>query len=459
MQQKTSGISGQTRRQFLHTTGLATAGSWVWLPGGWTEAQTDESPKIKAYRTLGRTGFQVSDISMGCDVAFRSPAIIRYACDAGINYLDTAERYSNGASERMIGKAMPFLKRNKLFITTKLMFSPNTSYESLLSRFRACLQRLNTDYVDCLCIHSITHSSMVAHAEFHRLIAEMKAEGRVRFCGVSSHGGTFDGRSMVEVLSSAIADGRFDVMMCAFNFLSEPSVRKVFRDAATKKMGVVVMKTRPGAFEVEPFDPEHLTDKQKAWIKNRMKTKEVSREQAIATYKRWIARQQARRGASENFIRKYGIRSTDHLYQASVQWVLQEKLIHTACISMKNFETVDKCVSISGTSLSVNDRERLIQYGEHISPHYCRHGCNECESECPYSLHVNDVMRMLYYASFHRRTTHAARGYRNCMPDNELPCPTCSAPCVRACPFGIDIPTRMQFARSLLTSFPSSVSA
>ena len=70
-------------------------------------------------RMLGRTGFKVSEISLGCG-HISDANVVRYAYDHGVNYFDTAEGYGNGDSERKIGEAMAKLDRKKIFITTKM---------------------------------------------------------------------------------------------------------------------------------------------------------------------------------------------------------------------------------------------------------------------------------------------------------------------------------------------------
>ncbi len=64
-----------------------------------------QGAQVQAYRTLGRTGWRVSDVGMG-SVPLRESAVVRYAYDKGVNYFDTAEGYGRGAAESAIGEAM-----------------------------------------------------------------------------------------------------------------------------------------------------------------------------------------------------------------------------------------------------------------------------------------------------------------------------------------------------------------
>ena len=83
--------------------------------------EEQEKPKIRRYRTLGRTNFKVSDLAIGG--WGKEANVYRYAYDHGINYFDTGESYGNGDSERKIGEALQHMDRKKVFITTKLILT------------------------------------------------------------------------------------------------------------------------------------------------------------------------------------------------------------------------------------------------------------------------------------------------------------------------------------------------
>ena len=111
-----------SRRDFLKSGGLLLAGSTC---GGLKAQDTDGKrgqPKIKEYRKLGRTGFEVSDISMG-GTRNRESTVFRYAYEHGVNYFDTAEGYINGNSEKLLGQALKHMDRKKIFITTSRLRS------------------------------------------------------------------------------------------------------------------------------------------------------------------------------------------------------------------------------------------------------------------------------------------------------------------------------------------------
>ena len=152
-----------SRRQFLFAGGAAAAASG--LPGIARAAEEQEIPKIKRHRTLGRTGFEVSDISMGCGSIAESN-VVRYAYDHGINLFDTAESYGNGDSETKIGEAMKHMERKKIFIVTKLDIEEDPDQQNLVERFNKSLERLQSPYADALYAHGIADVNLVEYEPF-----------------------------------------------------------------------------------------------------------------------------------------------------------------------------------------------------------------------------------------------------------------------------------------------------
>ena len=122
------------------------------------------------YKKLGRTGLDISPICIGC-MGFGEPSraypswslneeasrsLIRHAVEAGINFFDTANMYSNGGSEEIVGRALKeFTNRDSVVITTKLAAAthdgPNAiglSRKAIMTEIDHSLRRLGTDYVD-----------------------------------------------------------------------------------------------------------------------------------------------------------------------------------------------------------------------------------------------------------------------------------------------------------------------
>ncbi len=443
----TSGRCVLSRRGFFKIGGGVLAGSMV---AGCTISRKEESEKIKRYKTLGMTGFKVSDIALGCGPV-KDANVVRYAYDRGINYFDTAEGYGNGASEKAIGRAMKYMDRKKIWITTKLRITDEDSENRIIDRVRRSLERLNTDYIDSLYIWGVTDAKLLNHKGFHSAARLLKAEGRLKHIGVSSHGPRRKGQdSMEKVLCSAAEDGRFDLLLMVYNFMNREEAEKIIAVCKKRGVGTTAMKTRPGVLEVESFNPENPTDRQSETIERMMK-RGMSREKAVERIKKMIEQQQETLKKTESFIKKYGIKSKDQLDRVSVQWVLNNPDMDTVCIGMADFESIDKYIPLSGTSLSFESKMFLKDFELAYNNLYCRHGCTICTENCSYDLPVSTIMRYSYYFKIQGREKYAMEKYAGLGKLNGSLCETCNAPCEVKCPYGVAIQSNLLAAHSILS--------
>jgi aryl-alcohol dehydrogenase-like predicted oxidoreductase len=150
------------------------------------------------YRTLGRTGVKVSPLCLGAMMfgAWGNPdhedsvAIIHTALDAGINFIDTADVYSAGESETIVGKAIKG-RRDGLVIATKfhgpMGEDPNMAGNSRRWIMRACedsLRRLGTDYLDLYQAHRPDPNTDID--ETLGALSDLVHQGKVRYLGSST---------------------------------------------------------------------------------------------------------------------------------------------------------------------------------------------------------------------------------------------------------------------------------
>ena len=158
------------------------------------------------YTRLGATGLKVSRICLGC-MGFgdaerwihkwvlnedASRPIIQKALEMGINFFDTANVYSLGASEEILGRALKdFAKRDEVVIATKVFFKmreePNgggLSRKAILSEIDNSLQRLGTDYVDLYQIHRWDYETPIE--ETLEALNDVVRAGKARYIGASA---------------------------------------------------------------------------------------------------------------------------------------------------------------------------------------------------------------------------------------------------------------------------------
>ncbi|HEY8450394.1 MAG TPA: aldo/keto reductase [Bacillota bacterium] len=149
------------------------------------------------YRQLGRSGLRVSVYGLGTN-AFgdraderTSIAIVHAALDRGVNLIDTANKYTGGASERIIGQALRG-RRDQVVLATKcgmeIGSSPNDRGSSRAHIFReveGSLRRLGTDYIDLYQIHEFDATTPLE--ETLRALDDLVRQGKVRYIGCSNY--------------------------------------------------------------------------------------------------------------------------------------------------------------------------------------------------------------------------------------------------------------------------------
>ncbi len=151
------------------------------------------------YRPLGRTGVRVAPLCLGA-FNFANPTpedeaarMIGVALDAGINMLDTADSYTDGESERFIGRILAANgRRDEVVLATKLFYpvgpGPNQRGVSRLHILRACeasLRRLQTDHIDLLQMHRPSFDVPVD--ETLGALTDLVRQGKVRYIGSSTY--------------------------------------------------------------------------------------------------------------------------------------------------------------------------------------------------------------------------------------------------------------------------------
>ncbi len=149
------------------------------------------------YRNLGRSGLQVSEVSLGSWLTLGSSVdreatreIVQGAYDLGINFYDTADVYANGAAEQALGAALQEIPRRYLVIATKVFFPmsehPNDrglSRKHLVESVEASLRRLRTDYVDLHQCHRPDPNTPIE--ETVCAYEDLVRQGKVLYWGVS----------------------------------------------------------------------------------------------------------------------------------------------------------------------------------------------------------------------------------------------------------------------------------
>jgi len=279
-------------------------------------------------RILGRTGLEVSELSLGglfvssvggktFDEASKA---IHRAIELGVNYVDTAPGYAN--SEEVLGKALADVDA-PLIISTKLggrpqPFDPQNK-DALRQSLEESLRLLGRDYVDMLMIHEPDRPGQYDWwgdnwgnftGPVTDLLDELKDEGLIRFTGL---GGTtvFE---MIRIINT----GRFDVVLTAFNYslLWQEAKRYVVPAAAKQKMGVIVGSPLQQGALARRYDRQVA---EAAWMS------EPRREQFRALYR---------------LLDDTGI----PLPEMGIRFVLSDPNVHTVLMGARSAEEVEQNV-------------------------------------------------------------------------------------------------------------------
>ena len=209
------------------------------------------------YVKLGSTGLEVSRICLGC-MSFGEPGrgqhpwsleedasrvILRQALESGINFLDTANVYSAGSSEEIVGRAIAdFTSREEVVLATKvngrMRPGPNgagLSRKSILAEIDASLRRLGTDYVDLYQIHRFDSTTPVE--ETVEALHDVVKSGKARYVGASS----MYAWQFAKMLHVAESNNwtRFVSMQDYYNLLYREEEREMLPLCADEGIGVI----------------------------------------------------------------------------------------------------------------------------------------------------------------------------------------------------------------------------
>jgi aryl-alcohol dehydrogenase-like predicted oxidoreductase len=209
------------------------------------------------YVRLGATGLEVSRLALGC-MSFGQPGlgahkwtldesasrpIIKQALDAGINFFDTANSYSDGTSEEILGRALQdFGRREEQVIATKVHGAfgtgPNMrglSRKAIFTAVEDSLRRLGTDYIDLYQIHRFDPGTQIE--ETLEALHDLVKSGKVRYLGASS---MFAWQfSKLQYTAKANHWTRFVSMQDHYNLLNREEEREMHPLCVDQGVGVI----------------------------------------------------------------------------------------------------------------------------------------------------------------------------------------------------------------------------
>lgn len=397
------------------------------------QSQTTKLTKKK----LGRTGFVTSIIGAG---APRQEAVLKNLIDSGVNYIDTAENYGNGRIDTIIGNAIVGYDRKKLFITSKLKLKENSTKEDYITRTGKCLERLKTDYIDCMMFHMPETIEKTRDETFHEAMKQLKEEGKIKHIGISHHGSynvDRPGDTMEKLLLNAVEDGRFDVLMLAYNFINDDRGDKVLEACAKKNIGTVIMKSNP----VSKY----------YYLESIIKNMKDKNRDIPEVYQKLYDKFKLKSDKAASFIKKHGLNNPDEINEAAIKFVLDNKNVSTVAVSFSTFQDVEKHLKLPFLKFGADEKKMLEDYKEIYGSFYCRHGCGDCEHSCPHNVPVNTIMRYNHYFVAQNREKEAMVKYKTLSSNKADICADCKGYCESACPYDVPVQGLLNIAHSNLT--------
>ncbi len=403
-QDRASGGAATSRRGFIKSTAVAAGATASSLPAlGATDIASPPvaNPAIRGHGTLGKTGLKISDISFGSSrLRTGEERLVEHAIERGVNYIDTAESYTSGQSETVIGRALKG-KRDKVILASKQFATDSSTRDEMMHELEASLVRLQTDHIEVYFNHAVNSKARLDNPEWYEFVSKAKEQGKISWTGISGHAGR-----LTEVLDHAIDHALVDVILAAYNFGQDPA----FYERLTKSFDFVA---------VQPELPRLL---------------KKAHDNGIG-----VVAMKTLMGARLNDMRSR--EAQGHTFaQAAFRWTLANPNVDALIVSMTGIEQIDEYLGASGAqTIGFNDVELLREYAHLNGATYCKHACNKCEGACPFGVPIADVLRTRMYATDYNDVAFAKAEY-GMLAGDASPCLSCSGePCAGACPHGLNI--------------------
>ncbi|WP_322032570.1 aldo/keto reductase [Paraburkholderia sp. J76] len=310
------------------------------------------------YNTLGRTGLLVSELCLGT-MTFGGGAgiwnqigdlqqsdaerLVGRALDAGINFIDTADIYSQGVSEQITGQALKNLKvsREQVVIATKVFgemgSSPNqrgaTRYH-IMDGVKASLKRLQLDHIDLYQIHAFDPVTPIE--ETVRALDALVQQGHVRYVGVSN----WAAWQIVKALGIAQREGlaRFESLQAYYTIAGRDLEREIVPMLESEGLGLMVWSPLAGGLLSGKYGRD-----QQGEAGSRRTTFDfppVNRERAWDCIDAMRPIAQAK-GAS--------------VAQIALAWLLHQKAVTSVIVGAKRVDQLDDNIAATKVKLSVKE--------------------------------------------------------------------------------------------------------
>jgi predicted aldo/keto reductase-like oxidoreductase len=366
-------------------------------------------------RILGRTGVEVSAISMGTEYLINLPqahvdGVIHTAIERGINYYDVF--YGQGFVRDIYGRAFKGY-RDRVMLTAHLGAieengeSGRTRDPKLAEHFLdEYLRRMQTDYVDVLFLHNSDgqedYDTVMAPGGLADLAQRLRDQGKARFIGFSGH--------TVSTARQAAECGLVDVIMFPVNIAANavPGKRDLLQACASNNVALVAMKPFAGGKLLQPETRMSLM-----FFQTGGGDAEMDKDRPITPVQ-------------------------------CLHYVLSQVGVSTAVPGFKTIEHLEQGLAYYEATEAERDFSGLLEAFAQYQRGECVY-CNHC-LPCPQGINVGQVNRLFDMASY--RMTGDLRAAYAALDANAADCIQCGT-CEAACPFDVAVIDKMEQAAGM----------
>jgi aryl-alcohol dehydrogenase-like predicted oxidoreductase len=314
------------------------------------------------YRRLGRSGLKVSEICLGT-MTFgtlideeQSQGIVDLAFDAGINFFDTADGYSKGRAEEILGKALQG-RRREAVVATKFFNpmgpGPNDSGMSrvhIMNAIEDSLRRLQMDYVDIYYIHHTDVQTPME--EMLRALDDLVHQGKVRYIACSNYAAWRLSEAMA--ISEANGLARFECYQPQYSLVVRDIEQELVPLCEYKGLGIVAWG---------PLASGYLTGKYRP---GQRKVPGTRSESGWAWHERFFAANADETLAALLDIARELVKTPA---QVALRWVLEQPAVTATIVGVRTTEHLRDNVGATGWRLEGEALARLNEVS-HLPDHY-----------------------------------------------------------------------------------------
>lgn len=321
------------------------------------------------YTTLGRSGIQVSRLCLGTMTFGRessetaSHQMLNHFVERGGTFIDTADAYSSGCSEEIVGKWLKGQSRHDLVIATKVRFGDGLNNRGLgrkhiLDAIEGSLRRLNTDYVDVYQVHMWDVSTSLD--ETLSTLDNLVRKGKVHYLGVSN----FSGWQLQKAVDTC-RTMRWEPISCLqplYNLLDRETEWELIPVCLNEGLGIVPWSPLRGGWLSGKFQRKITAPLENTRIR-------MNEQSERAWTEEWTNYNNTQTWRVIDTLLAIAQEAGKSPAQVALNWLLQRPGVTAPIIGARTIEQLDDNLGAVGWSLNVEQMDRLHKVSDKRLPY------------------------------------------------------------------------------------------